>query len=57
MLVKKVEQTGKDWDSYLPFVLFVYHDTLQETTKKFLLGARGCDPIAGLPTMLGLDNM
>ena len=34
MLAKKVEQSGKDWDTHLPFMLFVYRASLQESTKE-----------------------
>ena len=34
MLAKRVEQSGRDWDAHLPFVLFVYHAGLQESTKE-----------------------
>ena len=56
MLAKKVEQSGRDWDAHLPFVLFAYRASLQESTKElpfYLLYGR--DP--RLPTTLGLDSM
>ena len=55
MLAKRVEQSVRDWDTYLSFVLFAYHASLQESTKEspfYLLYGR--DP--RLPTMLGLDS-
>ena len=55
MLAKKVEHSGKDWDTHLPFVLFTYRASLQESTKEspfYLLYGR--DP--RLPTTLGLDS-
>jgi len=55
MLAKKVEHSGKDWDTHLPFVLFAYRASLQESTKEspfYLLYGR--DP--RLPTTLGLDS-
>ena len=55
MLAKKVERSGRDWDAHLPFVLFVYRASLQESTKElpfYLLF--GHDP--QLPTTLGLDS-
>ena len=33
MLSKKVEQSGKDWDKQLPYVLFAYRTSSQESTK------------------------
>ena len=33
MLAKRVERSGRDWDAHLPFVLFVYRASLQESTK------------------------
>lgn len=54
MLSKKVETSGKDWDVHLPFVLFAYRASLQESTKEspfYLL--YGHDP--RLPTELVLD--
>ena len=56
MLAKKVEQSGRDCDAHLPFVLFAYHANLQESTKEspfYLL--YGSDP--RLPTTFGLDSM
>ena len=55
MLAKKVEQSGKDWDTHLPFMLFAYWASLQESMKEspfYLLYGR--DP--RLPTPLGLDG-
>ena len=55
MLAKKAERSGKDWDAHLPFVLFAYQASLQESTKEspfYLL--YGHDP--RLPTTLGLDS-
>ena len=55
MLAKKVEHGGRDWDTHLPFVLFAYRASLQESTKEspfYLLYGR--DP--RLPTTLGLDS-
>ena len=55
MLVKKVKQSGKDWDIHLPFVLFAYRASLQESTKEspFHL-LYGHDP--KLPTALELGG-
>ena len=56
MLAKKVEQSEKNWDNHLPFVLFAYRASLQESTGEspfYLLYGR--DP--RLPTTLGLDNL
>ena len=55
ILAKKAEQSGKDWDNHLPFVLFAYQASLQESTVElpfYLL--YGQDP--RLPTTLGLDS-
>ena len=54
MLSKKVEQSGKDWDKQLPYVLFAYRTSCQESTKAspfFLLHGR--DP--KLPTTAALN--
>ena len=51
MLAKRVEQSGRDWNANLPFVLFTYRASLQELTKEspfYLL--YGCGP--RLPTIL-----
>ena len=51
MLSKKVENSGKDWDAQLPYVLFAYRVSMQESTKEspfYLLYGR--DP--RLPTEL-----
>ena len=51
MLAKRVEQSGRDWNANLPFVLFAYRASLQELTKElpfYLL--YGCGP--RLPTIL-----
>ena len=53
MLAKKVEQNGKDWDSHLPFVLFAYRASIQESVREspfYLLYGR--DP--RLPTALNM---
>ena len=34
MIAKKVEQIRKDWDTHLPFVLFAYQTSFQESTKE-----------------------
>ena len=55
MLAKKVEQSGKDWDSHLPFVLFAYRASVQESVREspfYLLYGR--DP--RLPTVLDMDG-
>ena len=49
MLAKTVERSGRDWDARLPYVLFAYRSSIQESTKEspfFLLYRR--DP--RLPT-------
>ena len=50
-----VEQSGKDWDTHLRFVLFAYQASFQESTKEspfYLLYGR--DP--KLPTALELGG-
>ena len=32
MLAKSVEKNGKDWDKHLPYVLFVYRSSLEQST-------------------------
>ena len=32
MLAKSVERNGKDWDKHLPYVLFAYRSSLQQST-------------------------
>ena len=54
MLSKKVEQSGKDWDKQLPYVLFAYRTSFQESTKAspfFLLYGRN----PKLPTTAALN--
>ena len=54
MLSKRVETTGLDWDQQLPFVMFAYRSSLQESTQEspfFLLYGR--DP--RLPSALGVE--
>lgn len=54
MLSKKVEKSGRDWGEHLPFVLFAYRASLQESTQEspfFLLYGR--DP--RLPSELCLE--
>ena len=49
MLAKTVQRGGRDWDQHLPYVLFAYQASLQESTQEspfFLLYGR--DP--RLPT-------
>ena len=55
MLSKKVDASGKDWDEHLPFVLFAYRASIQESTQEspfYLLYGR--DP--KLPSALGLER-
>lgn len=33
-MLSKVAETGKDWDRHLPFVLFAYQTSVQESTKE-----------------------
>lgn len=54
MLSKCVERTGADWDCHLPYVLFAYRASMQESTREspfFLLHGR--DP--RLPSVLNLE--
>ena len=54
MLSKKVERNGSDWDRHLPYTLFAYRASIQESTQEspfFLLHGR--DP--RLPSGLDLD--
>ena len=34
VMLSKVAETSKDWDHHLPFVLFAYRNSLQESTKE-----------------------
>ena len=34
MLAKTVERDGKDWDACLPYVLFAYRASIQESTQE-----------------------
>ena len=34
MLAKKVDMSGRGWDTHLPFVLFAYQTSMQESIKK-----------------------
>ena len=55
MLSKKVDASGEDWDEHLPFVLFAYRASLQESTQEspfYLLYGR--DP--KLPSALCLEH-
>ena len=43
MLAKTVQRGGRDWDQHLPYVLFAYRASLQESTQEspfFLLYGR-----------------
>lgn len=54
MLAKKVKKSGRDWDVQLPYVLFAYRTSMQESTREspfFLLYGR--DP--RLPTEVALS--
>lgn len=54
MLAKKVKKNGRDWDVQLPYVLFAYRASMQESTREspfFLLYGR--DP--RLPTEVALS--
>jgi len=55
MLSKTVDQSGRNWDEQLPFVLIAYRTSVQESTQEspfFLLYGR--DPL--LPSELGLST-
>ena len=55
MLAKKVETNGLDWDQHLPYVLFAYRASVQESTQEtpfHLLYGR--DP--RLPSSLTMDE-
>ena len=54
MLSKCVERTGADWDCHLPYVLFAYRASMQESTREspfFLLHGRDLR----LPSVLNLE--
>ena len=54
-MLKKVEQNGKDWDSHLPFVLFAYRASIQESVREspfYLLYGRN----PRLPTALNMEG-
>ena len=49
MLAKTVQKQGRDWDEHLPYVLYAYRTSIQESTKEspfYLLYGRD----ARLPT-------
>ena len=53
MLAKTVEQSGRDWDKRLPYVLFTYQASMQESTHEspfYLLYGR--DPQLPTDSML-----
>ena len=55
MLAKTVDRYGHDWDTHLPYVLYAYRISLQESTREspsFLLYGR--DPM--LPTLEALSR-
>ena len=33
-MLSKVAEAGKDWDRHLPFVLFAYRNSVQDSTKE-----------------------
>ena len=58
MLVKTVERGGKDWDEHLPFVLFAYRASEQQSTCElpfFLLFGR--DPAFLLMQLSALQRL
>ena len=66
MLAETVEKSGWDWDTHLPFVLFAYRASLQESTQEspfFLMYGRdpqlpteGIDPPAPQRREIDIDN-
>ena len=53
MLAKTVQRGGRDWDQHLPYVLFAYQASLQESTQEspfFLLYGR--DPRLSMENVL-----
>ena len=55
MLAKTVDQSGRDWDKRIPYVLYAYRTSVQESTKEspfFLLYGRD----ARLPTEAALTQ-
>ena len=66
MLAKTVEKSGRDWDTRLPFVLFAYRASPQESTQEspfFLMYGRdpqlpteGIDPPAPQRREIDIDN-
>ena len=40
MLAKTVNKTGKEWDKHLPYILFAYRTSSQESTTFYLLYRR-----------------
>lgn len=54
MLAKRVQRNGEDWDQHLPYVLFAYRASLQESTREspfYLLYGRD----ARLPSALDIQ--
>jgi len=55
LLAKKVEQNGSDWAIYLPFVLFAYKASIQESVRELLFYLLyGWDP--RLPTTFNMEG-
>ena len=55
MLAKTVQKQGRDWDEHLPYVLYAYRTSIQESTKEspfYLLYGRD----ARLPTDEVINN-
>ena len=47
MLAKVVEKEGEDWDTHIPYILFAYRTSLQQSTgesSSFLLYGRDAQP-------------
>ena len=54
MLAEKVEQSGRDWDQHLLYIVFTYRASIQESVKEppfYLLYGRN----PRLPTTLDVD--
>ena len=47
MLAKTVQKQGQDWDEHLPYVLYAYRTSIQESTKEsfftyYMVGMLDC---------------
>ena len=64
MLAKTVQKQGRDWDEHLPYVLYAYRTSVQESTKEspfYLLYGRDArlptDKVINAPFSLATTNM